>query len=899
MIACRLMLAAAVSSCSLVAGLTLSASTAMALTPPVIEEVSVLNVAGTSATFQAKIDPQGSETTYRFEYGTSAAYGSSIPAPDGLVGSGYAGVTVSAHPQDLTANTTYHYRVVALVASRSEAVPGSDGTFTTQRSGSEFALSDGRQWELVSPPNKRGALILPLSFGNAVQAAEDGSAITYMTNVATDPEPQGYELFQQTVSRRGAQGWSTHGITIPKSSSVGLNGGASDGLEYKLFSSDLSAAFTEPGRADSLLSTQASEQTLYIRRESLCGASASECFLPLVTGKEGFANVPPGTKFEIGSSGLYLSGASPDLRHVAFGSSAALTETPIPATASELYEWSAGAPAAEALQMISVLPASEGGGPTKTFYNYVGTAGFSGRYTGNRHAISDDGSRIFWSGGDSTPVEALYMRDMLKRETVRLDVPQPGAPSVPSGSGYLMLPQIASSDGSKVFFTGEGRSLTAQSGTKGRDLYECEMLEEAGKWTCRLTDLTPQSMGHSAEVQHMVLGASEDGSYLYFVANGILGDAAAHGAIQGTCENASLNATCNLYEYHNGKITFIASLIGEDATDWGQGGELATVTARVSPDGRYLAFMSGGSLTGYNNRDASSGQPDQEVFLYDAQGGRLVCASCNPTGSRPSGVQAREFGGLPSFAKHNSNLADVGYLAGESWIAANLPGGDNLHSQESLYQSRLLRDDGRLFFNSSDALMPQDINGQEDVYQFEPEGIGGCTTSSVTFNARSGGCVSLISSGTSPDESGFVDASATGGDVFFLTDSRLGSQDYDMSFDVYDAHECSTAVPCVPASVSSPPCTTGDSCKGAPSPQPLVFGAPASATFAGAGNVRGASSASAIKPRSLTRAQKLVRALRACRKKPKPKRAACERQARRRYAKGARKAAGATRKARG
>ncbi len=54
--------------------------------------------------------------------------------------------------------------------------------------------------------------------------------------------------------------------------------------------------------------------------------------------------------------------------------------------------------------------------------------------------------------------------------------------------------------------------------------------------------------------------------------------------------------------------------------------------------GGYVAFMSNSPLTGYDNRDAVSGQRDEEVFLYDAASNHLVCASCNPTGARPVGV---------------------------------------------------------------------------------------------------------------------------------------------------------------------------------------------------------------------------------------------------------------------
>jgi hypothetical protein len=103
---------------------------------------------------------------------------------------------------------------------------------------------------------------------------------------------------------------------------------------------------------------------------------------------------------------------------------------------------------------------------------------------------------------------------------------------------------------------------------------------------------------------------------------------------------------------------------------------------------------------------------------------------------------------------------------------------------------------------------------------------------------------------------------------------------------VYDAHECTSEVPCYVPPVVSPACSTEASCRPAPTPQPSIYGAPSSATFSGAGNITpvpvGSSKAKA-KAKSLTRAQKLARALKACEKKPKGKRAVCEKQARRSY----------------
>lgn len=138
--------------------------------------------------------------------------------------------------------------------------------------------------------------------------------------------------------------------------------------------------------------------------------------------------------------------------------------------------------------------------------------------------------------------------------------------------------------------------------------------------------------GEAADVQGVVLGASEDGSYVYFVAEGVL----APGGIAGED---------NLYMSHEGKATFVATLAPDDLQWKGlsQYGELAYLPSRVSPSGRFLAFMSSRGLTGYDNRDAVSGERDEEVYLYDARSGRVVCASCDPTGARPVACMTRVY----------------------------------------------------------------------------------------------------------------------------------------------------------------------------------------------------------------------------------------------------------------
>jgi len=326
---------------------------------------------------------------------------------------------------------------------------------------------------------------------------------------------------------------------------------------------------------------------------------------------------------------------------------------------------------------------------------------------------------------------------------------------------------------------------------------------------------------------------------------------------------------------HAGKTALVAVLSPEDGPDWASEGNNYESTARVSSSGRWLTFMSDRPLTGYDNRDVKSGKRVEEVYLYDGQTGRLRCASCNPSSARPVGIE----GCTKSTAASCSVLAlgQEGFWD-ERTLAANVPGWTLAG-----YQSRYLSDSGRVFFNSFGPLVPQDVNGTWDVYEWEPVGVGGCSSSTAGFSESTGGCVALVSSGRSPEESAFVDASESGGDVFFFTNARLLGADYDTSRDLYDAHECSVSA-CFPTTVASPPpCSTEASCKAGPTPQPDIFGAPSSATFTGRGNP---APPPPPKPKTAAqiRAENLTKALKACKKdKKRSKRLACERTARKKY----------------
>ncbi|HEY7831146.1 MAG TPA: hypothetical protein VIC06_11340 [Solirubrobacteraceae bacterium] len=754
--------------------------------PPLIGTTSAANVISTAADLRAQVNPDRLSTTYHFEYGTSPSYGQATPesAP---IGSDDTEHTATAHIQGLAPNTTYHFRVVATSSAAPGGAPGPDHTFTTQPNSGEggadtcpnaairgqqhaAALPDCRAYEQASPPEKDGSPVLAQSdLGHFWQASANGNSVVYSSMGAFAGAQTGESVIFQYLASRTQSGWSTNSLLPPQATSTPTFPEPT----FDLYSEDLSKGVLIDGGSSSgagqdqpalVPGEPANNENLFLRDNSTNSYQLIDVTPQGVTPAE--AELPL---------------ASADLSHVVFRENAQLTPDSPPAGENQhLFEWSGGT-----VHLVGILP---DGTPVPA----------SQRTTSQ--AVSEDGSRVFFVvGGRFGGSEKLYVRQD-GASTVQLDASHG---SGPGGGGEFA---VASSDGSRSFFLDDATSgITSDTVPgSGANLYRYE----ANSGT--LTDLTPTV---KAEVQG-VIGTSKDGSYVYFVANGVL----APGASPGDCPRLRVETeptqTCSLYLFHDGTTSFIAALNGEDFSDWHTTFSYETKTAVVSPDGRYLAFQSLNSLTGYDNLAANSVQCEteqrpgifngefngaqprcSEVFLYDAlngPSGKIVCASCNPSGGAPIGP-----------AMLRSGTLDYVYN----------------------YMPRYLGDSGRLFFNSGDALTPQDVNGKQDAYEFEPAGVGSC--------GQAQGCVSLISSGRSPNASIFFDASASGDDAFFATTDPLVAQDGDQSRDLYDARvEGGIAAQNV---VPVPPCG-GESCKAPASTQP-VEQAPSSNGFSGAGNL--------------------------------------------------------------
>jgi hypothetical protein len=826
---------------------------------PTIADESSSTIGATSATLDAQIDPGGAPTTYRVEYGTSESYGSSTPEESLAAGLEATGVQVQL--SGLQADTLYHFRFVA--ANAVETVQGADTTFTTAVStgASASALPDNRAYELASSPLANADVYAPFgtnefdSTGRLVRAAADGEAVVYQAGPPYASEGGNGDVGglggNAYIATRSAHGWTQTDLQT------------FDGADYQGFSNDLTVGVYHTGNTNPGTPNEVPPATP--AAPANCNQNNNIPFSR--TSSDGdyhalFSTLPTqaptycGGEFAGGNDG---TATIPQYSHLLYMSFSALTpeakELSPAANQNNLYDSTGGQ-----LYLISVLP---DGQPDNDGAAFAGTFGKESTYfqsiNGSPEDISADGSRVFWTDPTTevTPENPAGQTRLFVREddtqpqspiengkciiatdacTVQVDASQGGS-SVDGGGGEFWS---ANSEGSKVFFTDEDRltaDSTAESGQP--DLYMYEVNSATGKLG-KLTDLTVDENGH-ANVQGLV-GMSEDGEYVYFIAQGILANNE-----NSDKEKASTDSD-NLYLRHDGATKYLVMLSGgdnevlrgpgEETGDWR--GSSINRTAEVTPDGHGLVFESTQKLTSYDNQGV------REVYLYDVGTQRVVCASCAPSGASPTG---------------------------------------EAHLQLSTSSDFMLRsiseNGGRVFFDSNDRLVPRDVNGLENVYEWERPASGSesdnsCSRSSSSFSEVNGGCVYLLSAGTGSEGAYFLDASASGNDVFFRSRDGLAPQADNENTALYDARvgggfpEASTEC-------------TGSGCQGVP-PAPPIFATPSSVTFNGVGNFPPSPAPVEVKPKSLTTTQKLAAALKVCRKdKSRKKRASCEKDAHRRY----------------
>ena len=794
---------------------------------PSVFAMRTSNLSESSVDLQAKVNPLGFDTNYRFEYGLSATYGSATSETD--LGAGTEPEDVETHVVGLLPGATYHFRVVA--TNQWGTTTGPDTTFSfspptcsnahiRQETGANY-LPDCRAYELVSPEDTNGTQILPgdssIYWFNATGGGLGCGCSSelyfhqYSQNyagLASGPSRFGYyasgrgmngAIAPNTVgdlyiSTRTDQGWVSRYVGVRGDQYLGGSNPQcsfqlDQCLEYPILGG------TENGRQDNLP----------VVTDSTTGKSAGR--LP-----SNYATAPDQREF------LGTGRASGDFSHYAFASLERLFAVGgITAEPGSVYDNNLKTDTVEVVSKLqdgSPIPGEpdangEGTEPQQ------GGSGFIGKDYFEVPAVSTDGSHILigarvgprYNSSDHPQEETrdlhLYMR---VNDAVTYDV----------SKGHAVFLLGMTGDGSTVYFTSQEQLIPADTDTSV-DLYrwseatnELTLVSQgdghgntdecSASWTSKC-DVQPLSTCTSAwtyecNYNHYAYGPFPFKSIRPDIDTDI---ARTNGAIlfespeQLDPNNPGVPGQRNLYEFRNGHVQYV--------TTFDPGGD--TSRFNISPDGNHVAFLTDSRLTAYDN--TSSGEvkcgavfnltkgsldtPCREMYSYDAQTEELRCVSCNPSGAPPAGD-----------------------------VTASVSG-------------PFMSDDGRVFFNTPDALVPGDTNGLVDVYEFvngRPQLISTGTSNQDTF----GGYIDVIVLGFvfAPEHVGLESVSADGQDVYFSTFDTLAPQDRNGEFvKMYDART-NGGIPSTPPAL---PCPAADECHGegssAPAEPQIGTGAPLNA----------------------------------------------------------------------
>lgn len=743
---------------------------------PTVAAQYATSVSAASAEVGAEINPHfWSDTTYYVEYGTgdcrqAGACQSTVLYP----GKGFdadddaPAKTETVQLGGLQPGTTYHFRFVARSGGGGPAygvVPegggtegatkeaGLSGTFTTYpasmlapqrcpnrqyRTGLGARLPHCRAFEMVSPIDKQGGDIIGISGSSAEIAALDqssasGERLTYSSYRAfADPKSAPYA--SQYLAQRGASGWSVESLSPAQSGP--LFGELLDN-NFKAFDEELCNGWLF-WQKEPLLTPDAVPGYINLYQRHNCGAEAGTYTAmtrtsPTYDDGSGPVPVPP-VKFKPAISGFANDGS-----HVIFEAMGDLAGNPASCEAeictSQVFDYHDGT--------VSPICVEPNGTPvTKTCRvgSLLLTASpYFSRLSSVFHAVSSDGSRVFWTkppaAHPGTVTGELFVR-IGNAETRRI-TSQPA------------IFYTAAADGSRVIY-----SVPPPSGAEGGALYEYEV--DTGKKRV------------IAEGLDGVMGASEDGEEVYFASSHVL-----TGAPNGEGDVAQAGKP-NLYLHVAGSSgpVFIATLAESDlnTVEAPMNLEPSKRTSRVTPDGKFAVFTSDEALTGAENRNVADGVPVSEVFLYSATANRLRCVSCNPSNARPVGRE----------------ILSKGAAGTGLWEGGSIPGWP-----DQFHPSRVISADGsRVFFDSTERLLPDDENAAMDVYEWdagnsqaECEAIG-----AQAYLAREGGCLSLITAGSGEGDAEFVDADESGRNLFVRSLSSFVPQDPGQ-IDIYDVRE--------------------------------------------------------------------------------------------------------------
>jgi hypothetical protein len=573
---------------------------------PFIESQSAASVFSTEATLEAQIDPEGSATEYRVEYGLTNTYETSTPTKS--VGSDETSHTVRVRIVGLSPGSDYHFRFVA--TNSVGTTFGVDRTFRTFTAGSESQscanqafrigagtqLPDCRAYEMVSPVEKNGididpSLDLQLSYNRLEQASTSGDTLTFATSQGIG-EPEGVPYAPQYLSSRTTNGWQTRSLAL-RQGTVVRDAGARVKREYEVFTPDLCNAVLL-NFSETPVGPNAAVRYPNLYKNDVCGNGGVVGLTPEYPGQP----KPEFSRFPI------VGGISRDGRCVVYFSPRPEFLVEEGVKKEGITEVCDGVK-----RQVNILP----DGKASTFAVVGAAVGAAEPLNDSilSRAVSEDGSTIYWSNSDTYSSGPLYVRINARAEQSDLGPaneclePEKACTlSVSSTTGIANTAYFdaASVDGSRVFFHFE-------EGSAAGGLYEYDLTARSSRLIA--TGVSPVS--GTGVVGGVVMGASDDGSKLYFASKSVLWGKGTAGAQ-------------NLYLYDadagpEGEIRFIADL-SEVHTTFPPNfyppfflpvSVPSTQVSRVTPDGQHAVFATRAQVTDYDNRDVGSCSDDSRA----------------------------------------------------------------------------------------------------------------------------------------------------------------------------------------------------------------------------------------------------------------------------------------------
>jgi hypothetical protein len=708
-------------------------------------------------------------------------------------------------------------------------------------------LSDCRAFERVSP-----------SFQNGVGKAETvavapseprilASSIETFGGAESNALGPTYEMF------RGANSWETKAIAPPAT--------LYPANEFFAASTDLSK---------SVWALRTATQSLYADTLYLRGPNGEFVEIGPME-PPALESGPPAGAYRLFLGAYSYVGASRDLSHVYFQAVNGRTATQVwPGDTTALFPTVQGASLYEYVGVGNKQPRLVGVDGQNHVISECATYLGSDESSDTYNAVSDDAAHVVFTAegrsvgscGTATGASAPAVTEVYDRLAGVESVPI-SEPRAIDCSACLTTTraaaefQGASADGTKVFFT------TAQEllpGDEGLNLYEFDFDRPQGSRVLRVSGGSAPEV-HHAEVEGVVR-VSQDGSHVYFVAQGKLTEEARGGGCvgeespgekaeeettkEGRCR-AKLNSK-NLYvverdqAHPTGRIAFVATLAAGDTGLW------STVDSRpvqATPTGRYLVLQSGGALT----PDVSGEAP--QMYEYDSNSEELVRISRGQTGY-PQGTA-------------NAN-ASYAVIPSQGYLRLQLP-----TAQDTFLA---VAEDGATVTFATPAALSADATvsaeaGAESIYEYRSAGT------------LKEGNVFLLSGGHNLLSDVPQGLNQAGQDIFFKTADSLVASDDDEKFDIYDVRADGGFL-----HAEAPVCS-GEGCLSSLPPPAPPLSPPASLTI----TPEPVPTAPVVRPpvgqtprvqaqsRSL-----LTRALKQCRRKHRrAARIRCERVAQRRY----------------